>query len=243
MASVLKLVLSGPLQSYGIDSRWDSRNTNYYPTKSAIIGMIGSAFGYERGDNRLDLLNENLSVNIRIDKPGYILEDSQVVYWDVLSVDGNKRSGHPFLTKYYVQDAIYTVYLYSNKELIDSIYLALRNPVWSLYLGRKSCVPSYPIVSEKPFDNVDDIRNFIINSPIILEERVIKSYLKEKENENKDNNKIWFDIFLENNNGNISLFDSFSSFGYYSYKLRRLVKESFYKEIMYKEDDNCYVFK
>lgn len=243
MFSVLKLVLSAPLQSYGIDSRWDSRDTNSYPTKSAIVGMLGSAFGYQRGDNRLDILNDNISVNIRVDKPGYRLEDLQVVNWDVKAAQGGKRKGkgdaHPLLYKYYIQDAIFTVYISSNEDLINEIYSALKNPVWPIYLGRKSCTPTYPILSEPPVHGVTDIKTFIVNSSIILEDRVIEGFLKE----NRDSDKIWFDMYLEDSNGLISLYDSFSSKGYYDYKLRKLTKESFYKEIEYNQDGNCYVFK
>ena len=43
---ILFLRLEGPLQSWGIRSRWDVRETQPEPTKSGVIGLLGCALGY-----------------------------------------------------------------------------------------------------------------------------------------------------------------------------------------------------
>lgn len=53
---LIKLIFSAPLQSWGEDSRWDNRETAASPTKSGVIGMLGCALGYPRGDERLNAL-------------------------------------------------------------------------------------------------------------------------------------------------------------------------------------------
>ncbi|MFB0972276.1 MAG: CRISPR-associated protein Cas5, partial [Neofamilia sp.] len=53
------LKFAGPLQSWGTDSHFETRKTDFYPSKSAIIGIIAASFGYERDDNeKIQELNE-----------------------------------------------------------------------------------------------------------------------------------------------------------------------------------------
>ena len=44
--------------------------------------------------------------------------------------------------RYYLQDMAYAVVLQAPAALVDAVAGALCNPVWDLYLGRKSCVPT-----------------------------------------------------------------------------------------------------
>lgn len=165
--SILRLRLEGPLQSWGGNSKWNYRCTNLYPTKSAVIGLVACAFGYEKGDPRIsEVLCRNLMLGIRIDKPGKVLRDYQTVRGfiplangkfrynsldigsDLEHIQENKNNRHATLESYrdYLQDASFLVLLgSSDKELIEKCDVALRNPKWPMYLGRKSCIPSVPI--------------------------------------------------------------------------------------------------
>ena len=68
----LLLRLSGPLQSWGSDSLYDNRGTDYFPTKSGVIGLIAAALGLKRGAS-LEELN-SLQFGVRIDCQGeYII--------------------------------------------------------------------------------------------------------------------------------------------------------------------------
>ena len=60
----LLLRLSGPLQSWGSDSLYDNRNTDYYPTKSGVIGLIAAALGLKREDS-LEKLNTQYALIVR----------------------------------------------------------------------------------------------------------------------------------------------------------------------------------
>lgn len=222
--SVLKLVLDGVLQSYGIESKWDSRDTGYYPTKSAIIGMIGCAMGIERNDTYLDILSKNLSINVRIDKPGRPLDDLQTVNYPILQADGKYKEGgtyHPLLNKFYLQDAVFTVFVVGSLELLSSIYNAFQKPFWPVYLGRKCCVPSRPICVEQPFEDVEDIENFIQKTPIICIDRLLK----------KDNQELIFQYIIEDVSGNIFTFDNPDSRGQKYYKGRYIKKGTFMKKV------------
>ncbi|GAB4151249.1 MAG: type I-E CRISPR-associated protein Cas5/CasD [Roseiflexaceae bacterium] len=75
MVNLLFLRLEGPLQAWGLRARWGERDTADAPTKSGIIGLIGCALGYRRGDPRLTELSSAMRLGVRIDLPGRILHD------------------------------------------------------------------------------------------------------------------------------------------------------------------------
>jgi len=77
--SVLLLRLEGPQQSYGINSKFNMRDTVRQPTKSAVLGILCAALGIDRKDLRkLSQLRENLSMGIRVDCEGVIEYDFHV---------------------------------------------------------------------------------------------------------------------------------------------------------------------
>lgn len=81
-----------------------------------------------------------LRFGVRADKEGVLLKDFHTV-----QVTGEK---HPEVSyRYYLSDAAFLVALESDdKSLLESIASALQKPVYPLYLGRKSCPPTLPIV-------------------------------------------------------------------------------------------------
>ena len=164
---ILLLRLEGPLQSWGSRSRWDVRDTQPEPTKSGIVGLLGCALGYERGDRRLEEeLDGGLMFGVRVEHPGRVLEDFQTVT-DFLPtaagefrVSGGTRSASALRSdrearpatilspRFYLEDASFLVALEgvkSGSDLLPRCASALQRPAWTLFLGRKACVPTRPI--------------------------------------------------------------------------------------------------
>lgn len=135
MATLL-LRLAGPLQSWGVECKFETRRTMNYPTKSGVIGLIASAMGYSREQSVEDL--SLLKFGVRIDRQGELLCD----YHTAVS----KKD--IYVTKrYYLSDAIFLVGLESDSvEFLHTIEYALKNPVYPLFLGRRSCPPTMPLV-------------------------------------------------------------------------------------------------
>ena len=79
MATLL-LRFAAPLQSWGINSKFDRRDTYNAPTKSGIIGLLGAALGLQRNETtEFKKLTDNLRIGIRVDKEGVLLRDYQTV--------------------------------------------------------------------------------------------------------------------------------------------------------------------
>jgi CRISPR system Cascade subunit CasD len=169
-AAVLRL--AGPLQSYGEQSRYVVRTSQATPTLSALIGLFSAALGYRRESNRPGLGERDwltkLDLAVRVDRPGTLLEDFQVVAPRPVARYRRHRtsaskvpeaqvtlgSGAPWKVggrvepnvsrRQYLADAEFLVFVRGDR--LDDLVAALERPRFQLALGRKSCVPEHPLV-------------------------------------------------------------------------------------------------
>ena len=143
---LLLLRLEAPLQSWGDRARWRYRNTGNEPTKSGIVGLLSCALGYKRGDSRIIDLDKSLKMGVRIEQEGEILEDFCTVKVENFTrANGKSKDKTELIYKDYLQNACFLVVLSGETSILKKLKNALLRPYWSLYLGRKACVPSRPI--------------------------------------------------------------------------------------------------
>lgn len=155
--NTLLLRLTGPMQSWGTSSRFQLRRTDTYPSKSGVLGMMLCAMGIRREDSPNALVRLTaLSMGVRVDRRG-------ISDWDYHTAGakigirkaegGIKRtlSTGEYETllsrRQYLYDASFLVALQGDADVIGSCARALDNPVWPVFLGRKCCVPSEPILA------------------------------------------------------------------------------------------------
>ena len=138
MASLL-LRLAGPMQSWGAESKFETRRTMDFPTKSGVIGMLAAALGYTR-DMPLDRLN-SLKFGVRADYDG-------IADYDYHIARNPKQDKLTYITnREYIYDAVFLAGVESDDtEFLQELENALKNPVYQLYLGRRSCPPTMPLV-------------------------------------------------------------------------------------------------
>ena len=136
--SVLLLTLTGPLQAWGASSRFVRRGTESAPTKSGVLGLLAAAQGRRRADPLEDLAG--LRFGVRIDQPGRMVRDFQTAR----SLDG--RQTMPLSYRFYLADAVFLAAVEGECGFLDVLAEALRRPVYPLYLGRRSCPPSGPLL-------------------------------------------------------------------------------------------------
>lgn len=148
---LLVLRLDGALQSWGENAKWDARDSSTMPTKSGIVGLIGCAMGEARCSKVMVELAQNITIAVRADRPGVKFVDFQTVQGDpLMAATGKpKTTGNTMLSPHaYLQDACFTVFIDTNNEWRQRILSALDNPKWCMYLGRKNCVPTRPIMAQ-----------------------------------------------------------------------------------------------
>lgn len=149
MAELMMLRLEGLLQSWGESSAWDRRNTAAMPTKSGIVGLLACAMGLGRENAEIISLSQVLSVGIRADRCGNVMSDYHTVKGmpRIKCADGAKKASSYTIVsrRQYLQDASFLAVLQAPADWLRRMEAALADPVWCLYLGRKSCVPSRPV--------------------------------------------------------------------------------------------------
>lgn len=158
MATLL-LRLVGPMQSWGTRSRFDERDTELEPSKSGVIGLLCAALGRDRVEPVADLAQ--LRMAARVDREGVRRYDYQTVR-GVVRADGSGYSNVQSW-RHFLADAAFLAGLEGERALLDALQAALEDPVWPLYLGRKSYVPSLPValpdgVRDEPL--LDALRRF-----------------------------------------------------------------------------------
>ncbi|VEI13470.1 type I-E CRISPR-associated protein Cas5/CasD [Trueperella bialowiezensis] len=134
MAHSLLLLLKGPLQSWGDESRYKIRATGTTPSKSGVIGILASALGRDRCEPVDDLVQ--LEFAVRIDQPGSLLRDYQTAqpWQDKPNANAN------LVVRYFLSDAAFVAALGSeDRAWIEDLQRALREPAYPLFLGRRSC--------------------------------------------------------------------------------------------------------
>jgi CRISPR system Cascade subunit CasD len=137
----LLLRMRAPMMSWGDHSRFTIRDTRREPTKSAVIGLLCAALGRPRWEPVHDLAA--LKMGVRVNKEGLVQCDYHTIM-DSIKSSGGK--GDTVLSdRYYVADADYLVGLEGDIKLLELLDAALNSPIWQLYFGRKSFVPSCPV--------------------------------------------------------------------------------------------------
>jgi CRISPR system Cascade subunit CasD len=149
--TVLLLRLAGPMQSWGVQSRFSIRDSGREPSKSGVVGLLCAALGRPRSEPVDDLAA--LRMGVRVDREG-------AVKLDYHTAGGGNLAGAPYgvakssgarpetvvSQRYYLADADFLVGLETQDDvLLRSLDAALAAPIWQLSLGRKAFVPGLPI--------------------------------------------------------------------------------------------------
>ncbi len=155
--------LQAPLSAWGETAVGEYRPSANYPSESALIGLLAAALGIDRSDeDQHQTLRAELDFAIGVQSAGRLLRDYQTAQVpgrvslknrphrtrrDELNMP--KEELNTILsTRDYRQDAACSVAVQTK---IDSAFsltdlaLAIQQPKFVLYLGRKTCPPSLPL--------------------------------------------------------------------------------------------------
>jgi CRISPR system Cascade subunit CasD len=155
--------MRGPLASWS-DGGVVYRPTDMAPTWSAIVGLIGAAFGWFRDDERLLQLAADYAPAFEVKNPSQRFVDYHTIQTPHAAAlggvppanradeleRGKKPDGDPHTSitrREYVSDVQYTIGVFG---LVDQSFLdaddiarAIQAPKFPLYLGRKCCTPTH----------------------------------------------------------------------------------------------------
>jgi CRISPR system Cascade subunit CasD len=156
-ANTLFLRLSGPMQSWGTGSRLQIRRTDAYPSKSGVLGVILCAMGVPRARAPEALARlASLAMGVRLDRPGDVDWDYHTAGAGVgirqakggIKYTATTKETETLLSRReYLLDASFLVALQGDEAAIQDARAALEDPVWPVFLGRKCCVPTEPVLA------------------------------------------------------------------------------------------------
>jgi len=193
-ANTLFLRLEGPLQSWGDTSKFVMRRSMDAPTKSGILGLICCSMGLSRQMVREHLPSLNgLAMGVRIDRPGMRWWDYHTVGAGIglTTAGGDIKTGAKgtlVTRREYLADASFLVALQGDVSLIQSINAALVSPVWPIFLGRKSCPPSVPVLVRPQEDELWTNPSHYPDLSTAL--RAIPWYPRNKDDPTPENGKV-----------------------------------------------------
>ena len=157
MTNTVFLRLSGPMQSWGTSSRLQLRRSDAYPSKSGVLGIILCALGIERAEAPAALGTlASLAMGVRLDRPGTMDWDYHTAGAGIgirkaeggIKLTASTKEPETLLSRrQYLYDASFLVALQGDAETVSRVIAALKSPVWPVFLGRKCCVPSEPVLA------------------------------------------------------------------------------------------------
>lgn len=161
----LALWLDAPLQSWGFESRFERRHTAMFPTKSGVLGLVLAAMGVPKGSDReRDILAAFAAAGMvcagiprrnqrRKNQPLPVrrLTDYHTIQ-NYRRADSSKARKEDTVQSWrdYLMDARFGVLLPGKSGTVEEAACKLIDPIWGVWLGRKSCPPAAPLLVRAP---------------------------------------------------------------------------------------------
>jgi CRISPR system Cascade subunit CasD len=111
----------------------------------------------------------SLKMGVRVDREGFLKRDFQTAQ-NVVTASGTHWEDQ-ISTRQYLADAIFLVALEGGRDVLQRLHNALAKPVWPLFLGRKSYVPSQPAYLLDGLREAVDIREALKEYPLLCAPR------------------------------------------------------------------------
>jgi CRISPR system Cascade subunit CasD len=128
--------------------------------------MLAAAAGLERGE---DISRFGpLTMAIRADHEGSMAREFQTAI-GVVRADGSISSDAQMIFRDYLADACFHVAIAGEADTIERVHGDLQQPKYPLFLGRKSYVPSVPVVypeRESVLNEFDDPLEVLVRLPV-----------------------------------------------------------------------------
>ncbi len=152
MQTYLILKLEGPMQAWGGHTFEDSRPSELFPTRSALLGLLAACLGINRGSEAQQALASSVLLAVRIDQDPIKMVDYHTVK-DARKMHQGLKSNATIQTwREYLQDAKYSVAIWLTDKAsftLDQLTSAINKPVYTPFLGRRSCPITRPLFAAK----------------------------------------------------------------------------------------------
>lgn len=142
------------LSAYGLQTFDVHRRANHFPTRSAIVGLLGAALGITRKEhNALYDLSESIITAVQVNNAGEKMMDYHTVQ-NFRSPLGKIQKGTKPTYREYWCDSEHTFAITAECTVINQLVSAVKMPTFTVFQGRKSCPLTRPL-----FDGILEEKN------------------------------------------------------------------------------------
>jgi CRISPR system Cascade subunit CasD len=212
----LLIRLAAPMQAWGVQSHGENRDTALEPSKSGVIGLLCAALGRDRAYPLDDLCS--LRMGTRVDREGRLQSDYQTIH--AILPDGRINGPPNVSTRFYLAGAIFLVGLEGEWTLLNQLQEALKNPRWTLCLGRKAFPPAAPVWLQDGLRSEMKLENALNSYPWLLDDPLTKFMMKE--NTRKEDRPEWLRMIIDDPQGELVRLDVPISFTARTFRSRRV---------------------
>ncbi len=152
--------LYGPLASWGQAAVGGDRPTGLYPTRSALIGLLAAGLGIKRDEEELmTQLNNSVQLSVKQLVPSSLMRDyhtsqvpstnRKVNHLTRKSELNEKKLNTVLSSRDYRCDGLWVIAVnltQTSHFKLEQLQNGLKKPVFTLYLGRKSCPLALPVM-------------------------------------------------------------------------------------------------
>ncbi len=153
MKEYLILKLEGPLQAWGGHTFEGRRPSELFPSRSGLLGLLAACLGIDRVDaEKQQALASSVLFAVRVDCPPIKMVDYHTVKNARKEYQGLKSNETIQTWREYLQDAKYTVAIWLSESATISLAAlidAIKKPVYTPTLGRRSCPITRPLFADK----------------------------------------------------------------------------------------------
>lgn len=133
------------MSAYGLQTFDVHRKVNHFPTRSAIMGMLGASMGITR-DRFAELheLSNQLKIAVQVNSCGEKMVDYHTVQ-NFRSPQGKIQNGTKPTHREYWCDSEHTFAISGEEAVISTLAENIKAPEFTVFQGRKSCPLTRPL--------------------------------------------------------------------------------------------------
>jgi len=141
------------MSAYGLQTFDVHRRVSHFPTRSAVMGLLGASVGITRAQHvELYELSNRLKIAVQVNHCGEKIIDYHTVQ-NFRSPQGKIQSGTKPTYREYWCDSEHTFAITGKYGVISDLERCIKSPKFSLFQGRKSCPLTRPLFEKVTDDN------------------------------------------------------------------------------------------
>jgi len=172
------------MSAYGLQTFDVQRRVNHYPTRSAIMGLLGAAKGITRSQHdKLYSLSQQVNIAVQVQSQGQKIVDYHTVQ-NFRSPMGKIQQGTKPTYREYWCDTKFNFAISGDESVIGDITEHIKCPVFTLFQGRKCCPLTRPlynkvVAEDNPATALMELGNGIVYSDVVANHQVASTQLRD----------------------------------------------------------------